>query len=60
MGAFETDSHQVPVRVGEMDFTLRCGRLPALLGATLMMAGTHGILAGRVVGYFPRRSILSI
>lgn len=60
VGAFETDSHQVPVRVGEMDFTLRCGRLPALLGATLMMAGTHGILAGRVVGYFPRRSILSI
>lgn len=65
VGAFETDTYQVPVSLENIDFTVRCGRLPALLGATLMMAGTNGILgneilADRAVGYFPRRNALSI
>jgi hypothetical protein len=53
----------VPVALGEVNYTLRCGTLPALLGMTLMMAGTAGIvgnavLTGRTVGYFPRRCVL--
>jgi hypothetical protein len=62
-GQFQTDTHLMEVMLGEVAFTLRCGRLPGLLGATLMMAGTEGIignsiLAHRVVGYFPRRHAL--
>jgi hypothetical protein len=59
-GQFQTDTHEVPVSLGGVVFTLRCGRLPGVLGLTLMMAGTVGILGNeilnnRVVGYFPRR-----
>ena len=59
-GQFQTDTHNVRVSLGEVVFTLRCGRLPGLLGTTLMMAGTDGIcgnaiLSDRRVGYFPRR-----
>ena len=60
VGAFETTTHRLPVAVGALAFELRCGTLPGLLGMTLAMAGTSGIVgnelfAGRVVGYFPRR-----
>lgn len=65
VGQFQTDTHQVPVRLGDADFTLRCGTLPGLLGATLMMADVSGIIGNelvldRTVGYFPRRGILSL
>jgi hypothetical protein len=60
IGQFQTDTHQVEVSLGGVAFTLRCGTLPGLLGATLMMADTEGIvgnqiLCNRNVGYFPRR-----
>jgi hypothetical protein len=63
VGQFQTDTHQVEVSLGGIDFTLRCGMLPGLLGATLIMADTEGIvgnqiLRDRIVGYFPRRSTL--
>jgi len=63
VGQFETDTHQVTVTLAGVAFTLRCGTLPALLGATLMLADTEGIvgnqiLCNRVVGYFPRRQEL--
>lgn len=63
LGQFETDTHWVPVSLGSGEFTLRCGTLPGLLGMTLMMAGTKGIignelLLSRTVGYFPRRRVL--
>ncbi len=45
VGQFQTDTHDVPVSLGGVVFSLRCGRLPGLLGATLMMAGTVGIVA---------------
>jgi len=65
VGQFQTDTHQVPVELGDTTFRLRCGTLPSLLGATLMMAGTQGIignqiLANQVIGYFPRRSALCL
>jgi hypothetical protein len=63
IGSFTTNTHQVDLSLGPHDFTLRCGSLPGLLGITLSMAGTSGILgneilAGRVAGYFPRRGEL--
>jgi hypothetical protein len=63
VGQFQTDMHDVPVSIGGIAFTLRCGTLPGLLGMTLMMASTEGIvgnaiLSNRSVGYFPRRRVM--
>ena len=63
VGQFETETHDVPVSLGGVAFTLRFGQLPHSLGMTLMMASTTGILgnailAERTVGYFPRRRLL--
>ncbi len=63
VGQFETTTHWVPMQLGSLTFTLRCGALPGLLGMTLLLAGTQGIvgneiLRDRVVGYFPRRGLL--
>ena len=63
MGEFETQTHDVPVGIESMEFMLRCGSLPGLLGMTLGLAGTAGIVGNEVcaehtVGYFARRGIL--
>jgi len=65
VGQFETDTHEVPIAFGGVAFTLRCGSLPGLLGATLMMADTQGIvgnqvLTDRIIGFFPRRGALCL
>lgn len=65
VGQFQTDTHQVPVSLGGVAFVLRCGGLPGLLGATLMMAGTQGIVGNqvlndRIAGFFPRRNLLCL
>jgi hypothetical protein len=62
-GEFVTETHQVEVRLGGQMMTLRCGGLPKMLAAGLMMGGAKGIignqiLPGRVAGYFPRRKQL--
>ena len=64
VGEFHTETHNVDVTLGGVEFTLRCGVLPELLGATLMMAETDGIIGNQVfsdrsVGYFPRRRSLA-
>jgi len=64
-GQFQTETHQVQVELGDCAFTLRCGTLPDLLGATLIMAHTSGIVGNqimenRVIGYFPRRGALCL
>jgi len=63
VGQFQTDTYQVDISLSGIDFTLRCGTLPGLLGATLKMADTQGIIGNqimnnRVIGYFPRRNVL--
>ncbi len=63
MGEFDTETHIVPFSIGPLAFEFRCGRLPDLLGLTLMMAGVEGIVGneicvGRKVGYLPRRELL--
>lgn len=65
VGQFQTDTHEVPVSLGDFSFLLRCGSLPGLLGATLMMADTQGIIGNqvlidRVTGLFPRRGMLCL
>ncbi len=63
LGQFQTETHNVEFLIGGISFALRCGRLPDLLGMTLMMVDTQGIIGNqilqdRVVGYFPRRKEL--
>jgi hypothetical protein len=63
VGQFETETYRVPVDLAGETIELVCGQLPGLLGMTLMMAGTQGILGNailsdRKVGYFPRRGLL--
>jgi hypothetical protein len=63
MGQFETDTHRVDIALGSLDLTIRCGRLPGILGAMLMMAGTEGVIGNEILmkrksGYFPRRNLL--
>ena len=59
IGQFQTETYLVDVTIGTKTYKLRCGALPELLGRTLMMAGTAGIigneiLSNRIVGYFPK------
>jgi len=63
VGKFQTETHNVNVALGETEFTLRCGTLPDLLAATLMVADTTGIIGNQVImglrfGYFPRRGVV--
>jgi len=44
LGTFETDVYQVPMSLGDLSFTLRCGALPPLLEATLAVAGKQVII----------------
>lgn len=64
-GPFETGTRHVPFRVGGADVTLRCGRLPDLMGMTLRMVGADGIIGAelfrdRRVGYFASRRLLTL
>jgi hypothetical protein len=44
LGTFETDVYEVPMSLGDLSFTLRCGALPTLLEATLAVAGKQVII----------------
>ena len=62
---FHTDTYEVPISLGGVKFTLRCGILPDLLAATLDMVRIDGIVGNaiflnRVIGYLPRRKELVI
>ena len=62
-GQFQTDTHDLEIMIAGSSFVLKCGRLPDLLGMTLMMANTEGIIGNQIlqkslVGYFPRRKKL--
>lgn len=66
LGQFQTDTYEVPVRIGGESFTLRCGgSLPDTLAAILRAIDTQGIignqvLVDRVVGFFPRREMICL
>jgi hypothetical protein len=64
-GQFQTETYMVKATLGKLQYEIRCGSLPGLLGQTLTMTGTSGIIGNeifreRVVGYFPRRKILVV
>lgn len=64
-GKFETETYDVEMKLSGIVFDLQCGTLPELLGMTLAMSGTQGILGNqillnRTVGYSPRRSLLCL
>ncbi len=63
VGQFQTETYMVDATIGTEQHKLRCGSLPELLGMTLMIAGTEGIIGNeilnnRVVGYFPNHQQL--
>ncbi len=65
VGRFTTETYRVEFRLGGLPFSLRCGRLPGLLGATLLVAGVEAIVGNEVlrdrpVAWFPRRGILRL
>ena len=60
IGQFRTETYRVSTTLGNRQYDLCCGSLPHLLGMTLMLAETEGIIGneilyGRLTGYFPRR-----
>ena len=55
VGAFTT--WHVPLRFAGREQTVRCGELPGLLGMTLLMAGSHGIIGPQLIS--DRRVVLS-
>lgn len=64
-GQFQTETYQVEASISGVDFSIACGTLPGLLGATLMMADTQGIVGNQIVkdrstGYFPKRNQLCL
>ncbi len=44
LGQFETNCYSIQARIGDIDFPVKFGCLPPLLQATLLMAGTNGII----------------
>jgi hypothetical protein len=62
-GSFHTQTKNIPVTLNGPSHTLRCGKLPGMMGTALGMAGVSGIIGnevmrGRVTGFFPRREQL--
>ena len=60
VGQFQTETYMVDVSIGTKSQQLRCGSLPELLGMTLMMTGTEGIIGNEILrnsvaGYFPKQ-----
>ena len=65
VGQFQTDTHNVPMTIGSLQITLRCGILPGMLGKALALANISGIVGNqlcinRMIGYFPRRKALHL
>jgi len=59
-GQFQTNTHLVDFEIGASKYSFQCGSLPGLLGMTLSLAGSNGIVGNelirnRTTGYFPRR-----
>lgn len=62
-GDFTTETFMAPCTIGTVQCDIRCGQLPGLLGMTLSLAGTEGIIGNEILltrraAYLPRRSLL--
>lgn len=63
IGPFRTQTKHIKVGLNGLSQTLRCGKLPGMMGMALSMANVSGILGnevmrGRVTAYYPRRQQL--
>ena len=63
VGDFRTQTKHIHVRLNGLSHTLRCGKLPGMMGMALDMAGVSGILGnevmrGRITAFYPRRNQL--
>jgi len=63
VGAFRTQTKHINVGLNGLSHTLRCGKLPGMMGMALSMANVSGILGnevmrGRVTAFYPRRQQL--
>lgn len=61
-GQFQTDTYLVDFEIGSSQYSFQCGSLPGLLGMTLSLAGTDGIVGNELIfnrkaGYSPRRKV---
>ncbi len=64
-GQFETKTYLVDLEIEGSTYAFQFGTLPQLLGLTLSMGGTQGIVGNelireRICGYFPRRKQMII
>ena len=48
VGSFETPVYEVPVRLGRLNLTLRCGVLPQTLESALFVRGKRGIIGSEL------------
>ena len=60
VGAFRTQTKQIKIGLNGLSPTLRCGKLPGMMGMSLSMANVSGILGNevmrnRVTAFYPRR-----
>lgn len=60
IGPFRTHTKYIKVGLNGLSHTLRCGKLPGMMGMALSMANVSGILGnevmrGRVTAFYPRR-----
>ena len=63
VGLFRTQTKHIKVGLNGLSYTLRCGKLPGMMGMALSMANVSGILGnevirGRVTAFYPRRQQL--
>ena len=63
VGAFRTQTKHIKVGLNGLSHTLRCGKLPGMMGMALSMANVSGILGNevmrnRVTAFYPRRDQL--
>lgn len=49
IGPFQTATRFVPFRIGPVGLTLRCGRLPGLLGMTLDLVGVDAVIGAELL-----------
>ena len=64
-GKFTTRLSQTKFEIDHVKYLLRIGELPSLIGMSLSLAGSEGIMGNEImihrqVGYFPRRHTMLI
>lgn len=64
-GTFTTKLSQIHFEIDQISYSLQTGELPTLIGMSLSLAGSDGIIGNEImtdrrIGYFPRRRAMLI